>query len=692
MNRLKGKMPIRNRIAIALVAMAFVFALAAVTPGCGGAPGGGELNLFGTEPTTLDPALCGDATSASYIVEIFSGLVSLNKELEVIPDIAQSWDISPSGERFQQYTENDDDTWPIYGDHKWIAQTFTAETDHAIAGVKLKLYKVARPGNVIVSIRATDADGHPTGNDLTWVRINLDGMRDGEPAVWKEVPLPKYDLTAGTKYAIVVRAPEGDAWNLVRWCYDHYEASYSGGNGEYGSSGGTVWTSHTAGDCMFQELVGVTYTFHLRDGVRFQDGEKVTASDFKYSLERAADPATQSPVAEAYLGDIVGVKQKLSAEVEEISGIRVIDDNTLEITIDAPKAYFLSKLTHPTAFVLDRENVESGANWTENPNGTGPFKLREWSEGQRIVLERNKRFYRGVAKLQRVTFYLIGNPMMMYEEGKIDITSVGTANIERVLDPTNPLNMELVIAPQLLVWYIGFNTSVPPFDDVKVRQAFCHAVDKNKIIEILLKSLVSSAAGILPPGMPGYNEQLEGLGYDVEGARELIAESSYQDISRLPPIVLSVGSPYLAVSSVDIAIAWMWQQNLGVDVEIEVLEWDNFLDELREQSLQTFETGWLADYPDPENFLDILFHSQSVENSTGYSNPDVDRLLESARAESDVDARLAIYQEVEEIIASDAPCLPLCFSRDYLLVKPYVKDFFAAPMVIPNLKDIRLED
>ncbi|MCK4722243.1 MAG: ABC transporter substrate-binding protein, partial [Dehalococcoidia bacterium] len=136
------------------------------------------------------------------------------------------------------------------------------------------------------------------------------------------------------------------------------------------------------------------------------------------------------------------------------------------------------------------------------------------------------------------------------------------------------------------------------------------------------------------------------------------------------------------------AIAWMWQENLGVDVEIEGLEWGDFLDEMREQRLQVFETGWLADYPDPQNFLDVLFHSQSAENHTTYSNPDVDRLLEAARTESNFDTRLAIYQEVETIIVNEAPCLPLSFSQDYLLVKPYVEGFFAAPMVIPYLKDI----
>lgn len=434
---------------------------------------------------------------------------------------------------------------------------------------------------------------------------------------------------------------------------------------------------------------GTTYTFYLRDGVTFHNGKSVTASDFKYSIERAADAETGSPVAEAYLGDIVGIKEKLSGEVDEVAGVRVVDEKTLEITIDAPKAYFLSKLTHPTAFVVDQENVASSGNWWQHPNGTGPFKLREWQEGQKLILERNEHFYGDKAKLEWVTFRLAGNPMMMYEKGEIDITLVGTANIERVLDPTNPLNEELVIVPELSIWYVGFNTAMPPFDDAKVRQAFCHAIDKDRIAEILLKDTVTSAYGILPPGMPGYNEGLEGLSYDLARAQQLIADSSYH--GDLPPIVLSVPGGCAGVSSLDIAIASMWQENLGAEVAIEALQWDTFLDDLREGRFQAFEVGWVADYPDAENFLDLLFYSESVENYTAYSNPDVDTLLEAARLEIDFDARLAIYQEAEQIIVNDAPWLPLFFSRSYFLVQPYVKDFSPAPMVIAYLKDVWIE-
>ena len=247
-----------------------------------------------------------------------------------------------------------------------------------------------------------------------------------------------------------------------------------------------------------------------------------------------------------------------------------------------------------------------------------------------------------------------------------------------------------MIAPELSVSYIGFNTAMPPFDDEKVRQAFCHAVDKDRIIEILLKGIVSRADGILPPGMPGYNEELEGLSYDVARAQQLIAASSYHD--SLPPIILSISGGCAGMSAVDAAIASMWQENLGVEVAIQSVEWETFLDDMREGRLQVFEIGWIADYPDAENFLDLLFHSESVENHTAYSNTELDELLEMARVEGDFDSRREIYQAVEETIVADAPWLPLWFGQSYYLVKPEVKGFFLAPIVIPVLKGVWIEE
>lgn len=496
---------------------------------------GNILTLPGGEPPTLDPALAGDATSAEYIVEIFSGLVTFNDKLEVVPDIAERWEVSPDGK---------------------------------------------------------------------------------------------------------------------------------------------------------------TYTFYLRKGVQFHSGKEVKAADFKYSIERACNPKTESTVADTYLGDIVGASDMLAGKATTIRGIQVVDDYTLKITIDAPKAYFLAKLTYPTAFVLDRTNVEAGGKtWTDKPVGTGPFKLKEYKKGERIVLARNDLYYGSKAKMDEVHFILAGgSAMTMYENGELDMTPVGLADIERVTDPKNPLNKELYVVEHFDLMYIGLNVKMPPFDDVKVRQAFAHAIDKVKLAEVVYKGTVSPTDGILPPGMPGYNENLKGLKYDVARAKELLAQSKYA--GKMPEVTVYVtgagGSPARAVT----AIQEMWKQNLGVQVQIQQMEWATYLNDLKRRRFQAFgiTSGWIADYADPQNFLDILFHSKSFENHTNYANPELDKILEEARVERDNAKRLKLYQQAEQIIVNDAPVIPLHNTKEHWLVKPYIKGVKKAPMIVPWLKNVYRED
>jgi oligopeptide transport system substrate-binding protein len=435
---------------------------------------------------------------------------------------------------------------------------------------------------------------------------------------------------------------------------------------------------------------GTIYTFHLRHGVEFHSGRKVTANDFKYSLERACDPATGSQTAETYLGDIVGVKEKLQGQANEISGVNVLDDYTLQITIDAPKEYFLAKLTYPTAFVVDKANVEMGENWWERPNGTGPFKLKQWEEDNIITLERNELYYLEPAKLRQVVYTLQGIPMTMYENGKINVTDVYLGDIERVLDPSNPLHEELSIVPGFSLYYIGFNTTRPPFDDAKIRQAFSYAIDKDKIIDLVLKGVVRKAEGILPPGMPGYNENIKGLDFDIELAQKLIAQSKYGNVSNLPAITLTTAGMGTA-SSIEAALVDMWQQNLGVKVEIRQLEPDKYPYEIINEKDEMFTQSWGADYPDPQNFLDILFHSGTKDNVGEYSNPEVDALLGKAGVEQDPATRMNLYQQAEQMMVNDAACLPVFFDVSYILVKPYVKDLPLTPMWIPKLKYASIE-
>jgi len=519
----------RRILFLSLIIVLFLLPLAGCFPWWGGE---GILRLWDTGPITLDPAISADTSSHTYIVQIFSGLVRLDHELNIVPDIAESWEKSPDGK---------------------------------------------------------------------------------------------------------------------------------------------------------------TYTFYLRQEVKFHSGREVKAADFKYSWERACDPDTGSGTAATYLGDIIGAKDMLAGETGEISGVEVIGDYTLRVTIDAPKAYFLSKLAYPTAFVVDRDNVESGVNWWREPNGTGPFTLKEWELGQQLILERSQIYYGEPAKLEQVVYLLSGVPMARYEKGEIDVVPVYLAYIDQVRDETGPFYPELAVTPELSLYYIGFNTAQPPFDDVNIRRAFCYAVDKERIARVILRDMVNEANGILPPGMPGYNEALEGLDYDVEKAIELIADSRYGDASNLPPITLTVDGYGNSIPSYLGAIIQEWQQNLGVEISVRQLETEIFLYNLKQEKDEMFVMGWIADYPDPHNFLDILFYTGSENNIFEYSNPVLDALLDQAAIEQDGSLRLAMYQQAEQLIVDDAPCLPLFHGANYILVEPYVKGYELSPLGIPDLTKVYRE-
>ena len=504
----------------------------------GGQVRGGIFRRLWADPPTLDPHLTTDTTSAGVVVEIFSGLVALNTDLQLVPDIAESWDISPDG---------------------------------------------------------------------------------------------------------------------------------------------------------------TVYTFHLRPLAKFHDGKAITASDFKWSIERAASPDTASPVADTYLADIVGVNAVLEGDSTDISGITIIDDHTLQIAVDAPKAYFLAKLTYPTAYVLDRDNVEAGGrNWTDSPNGTGPFRLKEYRIGERIILERNENYYKEPPFVDSVLMNLAGGQSMaMYENDEIDITGVGLFDLDRVLDPNEELNRELVVAPpDFSVSYVGFNTEMPPFDDANFRKALNHAVNKDLIATEVLSELVEAAYGVLPPGFPGYNPDLRGLRYDGDLARQLLADSMYSDEATRPRIVVTVpGTGGTIGLDLEVVIE-MWKQELGVEVEIQQVEWATYLQDLNANKFQAFAgLGWEADYPDPQDFLDILFHTDSSINHGGYSNAEVDSVLEVARTEPDVVKRVGLYQEAEELIVNDAAWVPLWFTGErYVLIKEHVQDYRVTPMIIPKLKQVHFTD
>lgn len=427
------------------------------------------------------------------------------------------------------------------------------------------------------------------------------------------------------------------------------------------------------------------YTFHLRSNAVFQDGRPVTAQDVIYSWERAADPATDSDTVLTYLGDIVGVREMKEGQADHIGGLKAIDDRTLQVTLDAPKPYFIMKLAYNTAYIVDRANVESGPEWYRTPNGTGPYRLIRWDSFKLQLYERNEKFYLDPPPIRFVVSQLFaGVGLRLYETGQIDITGAGTYDADRLRDPQEPLHADLREGVSMCTSFVTFDAAQPPFDDPKVRQAFALAVDKQQYIDVALRGVSLVAHGLYPPALPGYDLNYAGLPFDPELARQRLAESKYGGPDGLPPIVFTSGGFGSDVDSDVAALAQMWQANLGVTIQIENLEPNVFFDELHDgHHGQLFNYGWCADYPDPENFADALFHSDAQQNLGHYSNPELDALLEAARVERNVDKRLGLYQQAERIIVEDAAGIFLTHGLSFVLVKPRIQGYVLTPIAVP---------
>jgi oligopeptide transport system substrate-binding protein len=396
-----------------------------------------------------------------------------------------------------------------------------------------------------------------------------------------------------------------------------------------------------------------------------------------------------------YLSDIVGVKEMHAGEADSISGLKIIDDHTMQVTTDAPKPYFLFKLTFPTAYIVDRENVSNGEDWYRTPNGTGPYRLVRWDSMEKKIYQRFDDYFGTKPAIPNVLFTLYtGYGVRLYENVLVDYTGVGMYDGQRVTDPGDPLNKDLVTGVSLCTSYMTFDVTKPPFDDVKVRQAFTMAFDRELYNKVILLDSAFPAKGLYPPALPGYNIDLKGLEYNPVMARQLLKESKYGAPGAIPEIIFTSGGLGSYISGDVGALIQMWQQNLGVSITVHNLEPEVMLDEIHKGNHgQIISGGWCADYPDPENFADVLFHSGAEMNSGNYSNSELDQILEDARVEPDVSRRMELYQQAEEIIVQDAPALFLTHSISYVLVKPYLKGFILAPVsTFPEIRYMYMDE
>ena len=425
---------------------------------------------------------------------------------------------------------------------------------------------------------------------------------------------------------------------------------------------------------------GLTYTFHLRPNVKFQDGNPVTASDVLYSMQRALQPALGSPDARNYLGDIVGAKELAAGKATTLAGVQALDPQTVRITLTSPRAYWLDTLTYPTAYVVSRAEAKEGVPMTAEDAargaGTGAFRLTRYDKDQRIVLAANPAYWDGAPKLagiERPVVIDANTRHSLYVQGDTDMLQfVSPGDLDN--DGKDPvLKGQVHLFPRASTFYIGLNQKAfPAFKDVRVRQALAYATDKAKIVQVVFGGRREVAQDILAKGIPGFDSAFQGLPYDPAKAKVLLAQAGFPGGRGFPviPMTYRESQPELQ-KTVDL-IRGMWGDALGVKVDGRVSEWSAMLDQQDKNALECYHIRWAADYLDPQDYYSTLLRTGGPENHVVYASPRFDALCDQADVAQDPARRSALYRQAARIAADEVPMIPLYYQQDVELIKPYV--------------------
>ncbi len=424
---------------------------------------------------------------------------------------------------------------------------------------------------------------------------------------------------------------------------------------------------------------GRTWTFFLRRGVKFHHGREVTAQDFVYSFTRLLQVNSPGPVTGLF-EHIQGAKEFMQGKTPSLQGLKALDRYTFQMALEEPFASLLAVLGVTNAAVVPREEMERpGERFGRAPVGTGPFKFVRWVPNQEIVLEANDDYYEGRPFLDAVVLRIVvgsklGERFAEFLKGNLEEAIIPSEKMEEVQTDPRYRPYQRFGKPWLSLLYIGFNTQRKPFDDKRVRQAFNYAVNKEAIVQEITKSDALTATGALPPGMPGYDADLQGYSYNPDKAKQLLAEAGYAGAAGFP--VVQLWSIHQAeTTKAELAAYQRYLADLGVRVEIHYApDWPTYRAMLQQGKLPMFRLVRVADIPDPDNFLAPMLHSASPTNYTFYRNPLVDQLLEQARREVDDVQRIVLYREVERIVMDDAPWI----TQNYFdvleyLYQPYVQ-------------------
>jgi len=437
---------------------------------------------------------------------------------------------------------------------------------------------------------------------------------------------------------------------------------------------------------------GLVYTFYLQKGVNFHSGRELVADDFVYSWTRVADDDTASYLA-YHLDPILGYDELQDGSADTFEGVKALDDYTLEVTLKYPYADFINTLGHTVFYPVAKEDIEQyGDTYAEHINGVGAFKFVEWAHDQYITLEKNEDYWREPAYLDEVKYVIMADEntaFLEFQAGNLEYTQIPTGQVEAAKqDPA--ISEGVIIKPLLALYYYGMNIETEPFkDNPKLREAIAYMIDRQNICEIIGENVPTPSTGFVPPGIPGFQEQASEITYDPDKAAQLLEEAGYPNGEGLPTLILgyNTGSSHEIIAEAIQADA----ADLGVTIELEGYEWGTMLEKAQNGEINFFRLGWIADYPTMDNFLFPLFHSESADNYAAYNNPDVDALLEEARATLDEDERIAKYREVEKMILNDHAFANIYFYGSRRIVQPYVQGFFLDNMENYNLETVWLD-
>ncbi|HEX3731271.1 MAG TPA: peptide ABC transporter substrate-binding protein [Opitutaceae bacterium] len=433
---------------------------------------------------------------------------------------------------------------------------------------------------------------------------------------------------------------------------------------------------------------GLTYTFHLRANLRWSNGDPLTADDFIQSYQRILTSSLGSEYASYFYNYVRGAKDYFEGKQTDFSqvGVQAPDPRTLVITLTHPTPFLLAMIA--CHYVWDPLPIkviakfgplgEKGNAWTRAGNlvASGPFLLKEWTPNKRIVVVRNPNYWDAArVKLDQIEFYPtedLGAEEHMYRTGQIDRTYDFDRSKIDLYRQKYPQDLQL--QPWLGSYYFVFNVHRAPFTDVRVRRALSLAIDREQIVKDIMRGGESPAYSFDPPNDSGYTAQAQLTG-GVAEARRLLAEAGYPGGRGFPPIQLLYNQNQDYHRSIAEAIQAMWRKNLGIELTLTNQEWKVYLDSLHGHNFQLIRTGWIADFADPDVFLETL-ETGNGNNNGAWSDPAYDRLLhEALNAKTQAD-RYAIYQRMDRIVVDQCPVLPIFYYTKVYALRPSVKGWW----------------